>query len=83
MGTKKWSEIKKLSKATEADRAEARAELDAEIRRESGPWTIQQILDHQDELADKFEAFDPELGTERPVAEYLQQRVERSHPGTA
>jgi hypothetical protein len=31
MGTKKWSEIKKLSKATEADRAEARAELEAEI----------------------------------------------------
>jgi hypothetical protein len=27
MGTQKWSEIKKLSKATEADRAEARAEL--------------------------------------------------------
>lgn len=32
MGTKKWSEIKKLSMATEADRAEARAELDEEIR---------------------------------------------------
>ena len=32
MGTKKWSEIKKLSKATDADRAEARAELDEEIR---------------------------------------------------
>ena len=31
MGTKKWSEIKKLSKATEADRAEARAALEAEI----------------------------------------------------
>ena len=32
MGTKKWSEIKTLSKATVADRAEARAELDEEIR---------------------------------------------------
>ena len=31
MGTKKWSEIKTLSKATIADRAEARAELDEEI----------------------------------------------------
>ena len=31
MGTKKWSEIKKLSKATDADRAEARAELEEEI----------------------------------------------------
>ena len=33
MGTKKWAEIKKLSKATDADRAEARAELEEEIRR--------------------------------------------------
>jgi quercetin dioxygenase-like cupin family protein len=32
MGTKKWAEIKKLSKSTEADRAEAGAELDEEIR---------------------------------------------------
>jgi transcriptional regulator with XRE-family HTH domain len=32
MGTKKWSEIKKLSKATNADSAEARAELEEEIR---------------------------------------------------
>ena len=31
MGTQKWSEITKLSKATEADRAEARAELKAEL----------------------------------------------------
>lgn len=62
MGTKKWSEIKKLSKATDADRAEARAELEAENRSASGPWTIQQILDRQDELADRFEAFDPSEG---------------------
>ena len=32
IGTKKWSEIKKLSKATDADRAQARAELEEEIR---------------------------------------------------
>jgi transcriptional regulator with XRE-family HTH domain len=32
MGTKKWSEIKKLSKATDEDRSEARAELNEEIR---------------------------------------------------
>jgi transcriptional regulator with XRE-family HTH domain len=32
MGTKKWSEIKKQSKATAADRATARAELDEELR---------------------------------------------------
>ena len=32
MGTKKWSEIKQLSKSTEADRAEARTELDEELR---------------------------------------------------
>ncbi len=37
MGTKKWSEIKTLSKATIADRAEARAELDEEIRRFCAP----------------------------------------------
>ena len=31
------------------------------------PRTIQGILDHQDELADKFENFDPDLGHERPI----------------
>lgn len=35
MGTKKWSEIKTLSKANVADRAEARAELKSEIRSHS------------------------------------------------
>lgn len=74
MGTKKWSEIKKLSKATEADRSEARAELEIEIRRAPGPWTIQQILDRQDELADKCEAFDPSTGHDLPVEEYLERR---------
>ena len=57
MGTRKWSEIKALSKATDADRAEARAELEAEIRSAGGPRSIQQILDQQDELASKIEAF--------------------------
>jgi hypothetical protein len=74
MGTKKWSEIKKLSKATEIDRAEARAEVEAEIGRASGGWTIQEVFDRQVELADKFEAFDPRLGAERPVDDYLEQR---------
>ena len=37
MGTKKWSEIKTLSKANVADRAEARAELDEEIRSYCAP----------------------------------------------
>ena len=38
------------------------------------PRPIQEILDHQDELADKFENFDPELGQERPIEEYLEAR---------
>ena len=38
------------------------------------PRTIQEILDQQDELADKFENFDPVLGRERPVEEYLAAR---------
>ena len=74
MGTKKWSEIKKLSKATESDRAEARAELEAEIRHSSGGRTIQELPDRQDELADKFEDSDPNNGREVPVKEYLERR---------
>ena len=42
MGTKKWSEIKKLSKATDADRAEARAELEEEIR----SYTLAELRRH-------------------------------------
>lgn len=38
------------------------------------PRTIQEILDQQDELADKFENFDPDLGQERPAEEYLEAR---------
>ena len=75
MGTQEWSEIKKLSKATEADRAEARAELKAEL---GGfvppPRTIQWVLDHADELARRFEEFDPAAGHDVPVDEYLARR---------
>ena len=42
--------------------------------------TIQQILDHADELADRFEAFDPSEANEIPVAEYLLHRAVRSSP---
>ncbi len=39
------------------------------------PRTIQEVLDHADELAKKFEDFDPAQRTERPVSEYLLQRA--------
>ncbi len=39
------------------------------------PRTIQEILDHADELAKKFEDFDPADGVELPVSEYLLQRA--------
>lgn len=78
MGAKKWSEIKKLSKATEADRDEARAELEGEIRIAGGPWTIQQVFEQHGQLADKFEAFDPSEGREVPVPEYLDRRRRRA-----
>lgn len=39
------------------------------------PRTIQEILDHGDELAKKFEDSDPSDGTERPISEYLLQRA--------
>jgi hypothetical protein len=76
MGTKKWAEIKKLSKATDADRAEARAELEAELGDvpQPQPRTIQWILDHADELAARCEASDPTQGREVPVDEYLARR---------
>ncbi len=38
------------------------------------PRTIQEILDQQDELADKFENFDPDLGQERPIEQCLEAR---------
>lgn len=39
-----------------------------------GPKTVQQILDQQDELADKFESFDPGHGHEVSVEDYLERR---------
>ena len=75
MATRKWAEIKKLSKATEADRAEARAELEAEIGHPvTAGRTVRQLLEQQDEFAKRFEEFDPADGVEHPVEEYLEKR---------
>jgi hypothetical protein len=54
MGTKKWSEIKKLSKATVADRGEARAELATELSspaEEFGVARIELTVPWKDQLA--------------------------------
>jgi len=39
------------------------------------PRSIQEILDHADELAQRFEDYEPQPGDERPVEEYLIQRA--------
>ena len=39
------------------------------------PRTIQVILDHADELAQRFDDYEPQPGDERPVEEYLVQRA--------
>ena len=39
------------------------------------PRSIQEILDHADELAQRFEDYEPSDGDERPVEEYLLQRA--------
>ena len=39
------------------------------------PRSIQDILDHADELAKRFEGFDPDHADEIPVEEYLLQRA--------
>ena len=39
------------------------------------PRSIQEILDHADELAKRFEDCEPVEGTERPVEEYLLERA--------
>jgi hypothetical protein len=39
------------------------------------PRSIQEILDHADELAQRFEDHEPDPGDERPVEEYLIQRA--------
>lgn len=37
--------------------------------------SIQEIIDHGDELAQRFEDYDPKPDDERPVEEYLLQRA--------
>jgi len=39
------------------------------------PRSIQDILDHADELAERFENYKPEPGDKRPVEEYLLERA--------
>jgi hypothetical protein len=39
------------------------------------PRSIQEILDHADELAKRFDDFDPDQAKEIPVEEYLLQRA--------
>ena len=39
------------------------------------PRSIQEILDHADELAQQFEGYEPGPDDERPVAEYLLSRA--------
>ncbi|MEX1106995.1 MAG: hypothetical protein WEB78_12420 [Ilumatobacteraceae bacterium] len=39
------------------------------------PRSIQDILDHADELAKRFDDFDPEHAADIPVEEYLLQRA--------
>ncbi len=39
------------------------------------PRSIQQILDHADELAHRFESLDPDEAQEIPLEEYLLQRA--------
>lgn len=39
------------------------------------PRSIQEILDHADELAERFERYEPVDGDERPVEEYLLERA--------
>ena len=39
------------------------------------PRSIQDILDHADELAKRFENFDPDHAEEIPVEEFLLQRA--------
>ena len=39
------------------------------------PRSIQEILDHANELAKRFEEYEPSAGDERPVGEYRLQRA--------
>ena len=39
------------------------------------PRSIQEILDHAEELAKRFEDYDPGAARERPIEEYLLERA--------
>ena len=39
------------------------------------PRSIQDILDHAEELAERLEAYEPDDGDERPVEEYVLERA--------
>ena len=39
------------------------------------PRSIQEILDHADELAQRFEDYEPSVGDERAVGEYVLERA--------
>ncbi len=39
------------------------------------PRSIQEVLDHADELAQRFEDYEPRPEDERPVEEYLLRRA--------
>jgi hypothetical protein len=39
------------------------------------PRSIQEILDHADELAQRFEDYAPSGGDERPIDEYMLERA--------
>ena len=39
------------------------------------PRSIQEILDHGDDLAQRFQDYEPKSGDDRPVEEYLLERA--------
>lgn len=39
------------------------------------PRSIQDILDHADQLAERFEDYEPNAGDDRPVEEYMLHRA--------
>jgi hypothetical protein len=39
------------------------------------PRSIQEILDQADELAQRFESYEPDAADERPVEEYMLERA--------
>ena len=49
--------------------------LDPSSWRPDMPRSIQEILDHADELAKRFEDYEPDPADERPVEEYLLERA--------